>query len=450
MCYNGEFNTCNLYTSMFISRFMTNIFLWREIQGCAQPLIFTRCRGFECSVELRCEECECWSKEEMLAHEKYRKSFASKSKGRGKNSSKSTKVPASPPKTSADVDLETRFAAQYEQISHDIDIKMDQLSSSLLGQIGSLFDQLHHPNPLVSEDTSALPGYSGAQTEPAPPQPLDKSVSAWHREDQVREGGTGVRVSGLAHAQESNNRNYKPRVAQPPPSQEGFTAGPSCSGAHAIGREHRGVDDDDDDFEDRDSIAVAPVDANFARLVDYIYNRFPHSKPDTAAIGQPRCEYEQYFSVSEPPEPTRKFLKLYPRVSEIQSVSGECAARLSRESHPLFRILPLNRRSISIGDDSDFYHQRFLNSNYSRICRSKFVPRSRVASVNISDLERGARVILAGDSQCFWFLSALLAQLKDDGYRPSNPSLFDRSTVSPRSPRLWLPRLQSLLIFQNL
>ena len=36
-------------------------------------------------------------------------------------------------------------------------------------------------------------------------------------------------------------------------------------------------------------------------------------------------------------------------------------------------------------------------------------------------------MILAGDSQCFWFLSALLAQLKDDSYRPSNPSLFDRS-----------------------
>ena len=50
--------------------------------------------------------------------------------------------------------------------------------------------------------------------------------------------------------------------------------------------------------------------------------------------------------------------------------------------------------------------------------------------MNISDLERlerAAHVILAGDSQCFWFLSALLAQLKDDGYCPSNPSLFDRS-----------------------
>ena len=133
----------------------------------------------------------------MLAHEKYRKSLASKSKGRGKNS-KSSKVPASPPKTSADVNLETRFAAQYEQISHDIDIKMDQLSSLLLGQISSLFDQLHHPNPLVSEDTAVLPGYSGAQTEPAPPQPLDKSASAWRREDQVREGGAGVGLSPCA------------------------------------------------------------------------------------------------------------------------------------------------------------------------------------------------------------------------------------------------------------
>ena len=199
-------------------------------------LVCTCCRGFECSVELRCEECECWSKEEMLAHEKYRKSLASKSKGRGKSSSRSTKVPASPPKTSADVDLETRFAAQYEQISHDIEVKMDQLSS-LLGQNSSLFDQLHHPNPLVSEDTSALPGYSGAQTEPAPPQPLDNSASAWRREDQVREGGTGARVSGLALVPESSNRIFKPMVAQPPPGQEGFTAGPSCSGVHASGRE---------------------------------------------------------------------------------------------------------------------------------------------------------------------------------------------------------------------
>ena len=36
-----------------------------------------------CSVDLTYEEYESWS-QEMLAHEKYRKSLASKSKGRGK------------------------------------------------------------------------------------------------------------------------------------------------------------------------------------------------------------------------------------------------------------------------------------------------------------------------------------------------------------------------------
>ena len=35
-------------------------------------LICTRCREYECSVDLRCEECDNWSQEELLAHEKYR------------------------------------------------------------------------------------------------------------------------------------------------------------------------------------------------------------------------------------------------------------------------------------------------------------------------------------------------------------------------------------------
>ena len=79
-------------------------------------------------------------------------------------------------------------------------------------------------------------------------------------------------MSGLAHAHNSSGRDFRPRVAQPPLSKDSFTVGPSCSGAHASGREHRGVDDDmdddDDDLEDRDSLARAPVDANFVRLVE--------------------------------------------------------------------------------------------------------------------------------------------------------------------------------------
>ena len=35
-------------------------------------LLCIYCRGYKCSVDLRCEECENWSKEEMLPHEKIR------------------------------------------------------------------------------------------------------------------------------------------------------------------------------------------------------------------------------------------------------------------------------------------------------------------------------------------------------------------------------------------
>ena len=47
-------------------------------------------------------------------------------------------------------------------------------------------------------------------------------------------------------------------------------------------------------------------------------------------------------------------------------------------------------------------------------------------------------MILAGDSQCFWFLSALLAQLKEDGYKPSNPTLFLTRVLLLFPPRLLL------------
>ena len=101
-------------------------------------LLCIRCRDYECSVDLRCEECENWSKEEKLAHEKIRKSLASNSKGRGKSSTKVVKEPASPPKTSADVDLDNRFAAQYDRMLK-MDDRMELLSSSLLNQIRSFF-----------------------------------------------------------------------------------------------------------------------------------------------------------------------------------------------------------------------------------------------------------------------------------------------------------------------
>ena len=47
-------------------------------------------------------------------------------------------------------------------------------------------------------------------------------------------------------------------------------------------------------------------------------------------------------------------------------------------------------------------------------------------------LDRASRTILAGESQRFWLLSSLLAQLRDEGYKLADPALFDKniSTLS--------------------
>ena len=79
------------------------------------------------------------------------------SKGRGKSSTKVVKKPASPPKTSADVDLDNRFAAQYDRMLKKMHDRMELLSSSLLYQIKSSFDN-PQSNNLYSEDASAFPG----------------------------------------------------------------------------------------------------------------------------------------------------------------------------------------------------------------------------------------------------------------------------------------------------
>ena len=75
---------------------------------------------------------------------------------------------------------------------------------------------------------------------------------------------------------------------------------------------------------------------------------FPHSKPDSAASIKPRSNYDEFFSVSDPPAPVRYFMILYRQISEIQPTSSERAASLLRECRPLFNMLPLRHRAISL------------------------------------------------------------------------------------------------------
>ena len=87
-------------------------------------------------------------------------------------------------------------------------------------------------------------------------------------------------------------------------------------------------------------------------------------------------------------------MTFYRQISEIQPTSSERAARLLRESRPLFNFLPLRRRAVSIDNNSDFCDQRFLNSDYSRGCSLKSIPKSGAASISFLEI-RAARALCA-------------------------------------------------------
>ena len=111
---------------------------------------------------------------------------------------------------------------------------------------------------------------------------------------------------------------------------------------------------------------------------------------------------------------SRQHLRVYPRVSEIIDASSEKASRLVRESRPLHRVVPLRCKIFNLGDDQDLFSAQFVNPDFSRISNSKSILKSRLSSIFLADLEkieRVGRAVIAGDSQCFWLLSSLLAQL---------------------------------------
>ena len=45
----------------------------------------------------------------------------------------------------------------------------------------------------------------------------------------------------------------------------------------------------------------------------------------------------------------------------------------------------------------------------------------------LEKIKRAALTLVTGQSQSYWLLSVLLAQLKQDGFKPSDPALFDKN-----------------------
>ena len=237
-------------------------------------LFCIKCRGSDCSLLSRCDESMQWTKEEMESYMKVRKSLTAK------RSSKS-----SPPwSTPHDSDIDNSIAGQLESINRSVDQKIQAISASLLSQFSSMLDRFQsRANTTSFPDPSAVPGYSACLSEPPSRRPTVRTKSPAGL--QFRKGDKDP-VPHEDHLASARLIDETPKTPRHPPGDAGDPQAAQRASAFTKQRQAgAGFDSqaDDDDDDDRESIAeTTPADRAYNRLVHYIYDRFPHSQPDSA------------------------------------------------------------------------------------------------------------------------------------------------------------------------
>ena len=95
----------------------------------------SKCRDSDRDMDNKCDECMSWTKEEMEAYVKMRKSLSSKSKHH-----KSVSKPPSPWSSapSLNLDLDDRFQSQMDSINQSVDSKISAMSDNLIAQFSSM------------------------------------------------------------------------------------------------------------------------------------------------------------------------------------------------------------------------------------------------------------------------------------------------------------------------
>ena len=228
----------------------------------------------------------------MEGYVKLRKLSLSSKNRKSKTPSKSSSSP--PQSTAPDVDFDSKLAAQLVTVNKSMDQKIENMSSTLMSRFALMLEEFKAGiNQTSFSEDPAVPGPSVSQTEPPS---LQYPVSTKRREG-LRFRGSGEdpvpHGSGLAEGVNASARHSlgaAAEAAQDPPPEDGEKSqrpGVQSDPGFQYGFQTEtdsAYQPEDDDEEDKDSIADPPVqDRTYARLVNFIYERFAHSRPSTSA-----------------------------------------------------------------------------------------------------------------------------------------------------------------------
>ena len=264
------------------------------------------CRGYDCNLETRCEECIEWPDEEVRLYAKMRKSL--KSKGSSKHRPKPS---ASPPPPAASippsqphalVDMQTQvdtLNSMMTTISESLFARMDALQASLAPSVPQPSSRPSHR----PDAGSPQPGVTAGKSRMF--QALGETSRKY--EENVRLD-QGVRPPRQEYA--SPSAASQPRAApgaapqpsafvppQPPPRHE-VPPQPSTSGWVPSGPQpprSRGSRSSSESEDSETESEFAARESSSSRLAELIYEVCPHSRPLLDDTRPPRCEFEGWF-----------------------------------------------------------------------------------------------------------------------------------------------------------
>ena len=405
--------------------------------------ICVSCRGFDCTIDTRCEECIDWPEEEVHSYAKMRKSLKTKGSPRRRDKP----AASSPPPLAISIPSSQPDAFNLMQTQVDtLNAMVISLSETFLSRLDALQASIGSSLPQSSSRPShrpdGCPSQPGVTTDEsrkfqAMGEPSRKTGESFSYDQDIRPPRKEFAFpSAASQPREAPRTDPQPSAfVPPPPPRAEVPPQPSSSGWVPSGppppRSRGSRSSSESEASESESVYVSR-DSALTRLAELLYEVCPNSRPLLDESRPPQCEFEGWFSQPEA-SPARPHFRLYPRVAEVESEVTAKAGSLARRSKPLFSILTTRFHRHAVADLPNYASSLAVNPSFSQLAGAKAVGSKRWGSISFSEMEKLERVFrsqLEMTSKFLWLLSGMLAMLKRDSFQPTDPALFNAALAS--------------------
>ena len=403
------------------------------------------CRGFDCDINTRCEECLEWPEEEVKLYAKYRKSLKSKDS----SSKPKTTVPPPPadsrcfPQPAPHADIQSQvdsLSVTVNSLTESLSLRLDNFMNQLLSHSAQLSNQPrlgpdageHQPGETAGKSHTLQALGVPSRTTLVPPMvghPFDQDVRA-PAPELLGSAQAPPPYSAPGAAPPPSASQAPPH---PPPRFEDPPPRPSTSGWVPPGppparprRDSRSTSESEASDAESD---VSFRDPASSCLADLIYEVCPDSRPLLDTTSAPRCGFEAWFGKPEATASKQRF-RLYPRVAEVQSEVAARSEALARCTKPLSHVIPSRARQYALADDPVFASSHPVNPSFAQLAGARAMGSRCWGSITFSEMERLFQNQLEVTSSSLWLMSGILAMLKRDDFQPSDSTLFNSALPS--------------------